>query len=456
MIRSVLEYFRIPEDLLGEVFGTKPTNASGFFLFGPDSLCFGSCSAGVAANDEDAKSYNAFKHIKFEKSGIQLPFDPDQVIENIRLERYVSNLASWRDEIFSSTWSRDSYYLIRDLLPAKIRRQAQQAYFANWESRTFPAWPVDTTVDRLHQALLKLAMEAHAVRKVPFIWFWPDGAESCLILTHDIETKAGRDFTSQLMDLDEAYGFKASFQVVPEKRYEVPEAFVQEIGARGFEFNVHDLNHDGNLYRDHEEFLRRAKRINAYVRQYGAEGFRAGALYRNPEWYDAFEFSYDMSIPNVAHLEPQRGGCCSLLPFFIGEILELPLTTAEDYSVFHILNDFSIDLWKKQFQFIVQRHGLASFLTHPDYLIEERARRVYEMLLGYLRKTASQKKVWSALPGEVNQWWRARSQMKLVPFGKEWAIEGPRKERARLAYAVLDGQRLLYEIHGVPAVQGDH
>lgn len=444
MIRSILEYFRIPEDLLGEVFGGKSTNGSGFFFFGPDNLCFGSSSAGVASNHEGAKSYDAFKHAKFEKSGIHLPFDPDQVIENIRLERYVKSLASWPQTILSSTWSRDSYYLIRDLLPTVMRRQAQRAYFANWESRTFPAWPVDTTVDSLSQSLLKLAMESHAMRKVPFIWFWPDGAQSCLILTHDVETKAGRDFSSQLMDLDEAHGFKASFQVIPEKRYEVPDAFVQEIGARRFEFNIHDLNHDGNLYRDHEEFLRRAKRINAYVRQYGAEGFRSGALYRNPEWYDAFEFSYDMSIPNVAHLEPQRGGCCTLVPFFIGRILELPLTTAEDYSVFHILNNFSNDLWKKQFQFILQRHGLASFLTHPDYLIEHRPRRVYEMLLVYLRETASKTNVWSALPGEVNLWWRARSQMKLVPHGNEWTIEGPQKERARLAYAVLDEQRLLY------------
>ena len=118
--------------------------------------------------------------------------------------------------------------------------------------------------------------------------------------------------------------------------------------SRGFEVNVHDLKHDGRLYADHREFLRRAERINNYVREFGAEGFRSGILYRNADWFDAFEFSYDMSIPNVAHLDPQRGGCCTVMPYFIGKIVELPLTCTQDYTLFNILEDYSIELWKKQ------------------------------------------------------------------------------------------------------------
>ncbi len=44
------------------------------------------------------------------------------------------------------------------------------------------------------------------------------------------------------MDIDDACGISASFQVIPEKRYDVPDEYVQEIRNRGFEFNVHDLN----------------------------------------------------------------------------------------------------------------------------------------------------------------------------------------------------------------------
>ena len=118
---------------------------------------------------------------------------------------------------------------------------------------------------------------------------------------------------------------RASFQLVPEGRYDIPPGVLDEIRRRGFEVNVHDLNHDGRLFTDRDEFRRRALRINAYAREFGARGFRSGVLYRRPEWYDALEIAYDMSVPNVGHLEVQRGGCCTVMPYFIGRIVELPL-----------------------------------------------------------------------------------------------------------------------------------
>jgi hypothetical protein len=288
-------------------------------------------------------------------------------------------------------------------------------------------------------------MQASGVKKLPFIWFWPDGATNCLVITHDVETTSGRDFTFDLMDLDESYGFRAAYQVVPEKRYPVSDDYVSGIRNRGCEFNIHDLNHDGRLYEERSEFARRAARINEYARRYGSRGFRAGAMYRRQEWYDAFEFDYDMSVPNVAHLEPFRGGCCTVMPYFIGKILELPLTTAQDYSVFHMLNEYSIDLWKQQVALIRKKHGLVSILTHPDYLIERRERKVYETLLAYLRQLIVQEKVWETLPGTLNEWWRARNQMQIVPCGDTWEIHGPESDKARLAFAVLEGDRLFYQ-----------
>jgi hypothetical protein len=169
-------------------------------------------------------------------------------------------------------------------------------------------------------------------------------------------------------------------------------------------------------------------------------------MYRNQDWYDAFNFSYDMSVPNVAHLEPQRGGCCTVMPYFIGKVLELPLTTIQDYSLFHILGDYSIDLWKSQIDLILKRNGLVSFIVHPDYVIDKRAQQVYAALLRHIAQLRDDGKIWVALPNEVNQWWRERSQMKLVRAGDDWKIEGPGSERARIAYAALEAGRLVYQI----------
>lgn len=456
MTQALSDYYRVPERLLGRVVVSDSSDDVGFFRFGPNIICYGQSASGVAKEVESAGRYDALRRVTINGSDICLPFDLTQVIENLRREHYVEAVALGRDEALSREWMLKTYYFIRDVLPVSVRRQIQRVYFSDWKIRSFPMWPLDFTVDNLHSEILRLMMGAAHEERVPFIWYWPDGAPNCLVLTHDVETSAGRDFTPQLMDIDESYGFKASYQVVPEKRYDVPGEYIESFRSRGLEFNIHDLNHDGCLYLEREEFLRRAKKINHYVRHYGASGFRAGSMYRRIDWYDEFKFSYDMSLTNVAHLEPQRGGCCTVFPFFLGKILEIPLTTSQDYSVFHILKDYSIDLWKKQIDLIRQKNGLLSFLTHPDYLITPRNRKIYESLLSYLRDMVDHENIWAALPGEVDQWWRTRSQLQLVQKGGEWEIEGPGKEKARIAYAIREGDRLNYEVVGAPAHQGSH
>jgi hypothetical protein len=263
-------------------------------------------------------------------------------------------------------------------------------------------------------------------------------------MTHDIETSAGRDFCPQLMDIDDAFGIKASFQVIPEERYEVKPEFLELLRRRDFEVVIHDLNHDGHLYRNREQFLERAKKINAYGKEYGAKGFRAGVLYRKQIWFDALDFEYEMSVPNVAHLDPQPGGCCTVMPYFVGDVLEIPVTTIQDYTLFNILSDYSINIWKRQTEIILEKHGLMSFILHPDYMMKQRERRVCSELLEHLATLKRDNRVWITTPGEVNRWWRQRAEMKLVEDGPGWAIEGPGSERARVAYAIeVDGQLVL-------------
>ena len=265
-------------------------------------------------------------------------------------------------------------------------------------------------------------------------------------MTHDVEAESGQGFCSELMNIDHSFGIKASFQLVPEGRYRISAALVAEIRDRGFEVDIQDLNHDGHLFREREEFLRRAQRINRYSKIYGARGFRAAVLYRNEDWYDALNFSYDMSVPNVAHLDPQPGGCCTVMPYFIGDILEIPLTTTQDYMLFHLLGDYSLDLWKAQIELIKKKNGLLSFLIHPDYIIETRARSVYRSLLEVLRDMGTTEKLWFALPGDVDQWWRARSKMRVVYDEGQWHIEGPEAERAVLAFAKVVAGHVEYEV----------
>ena len=85
-------------------------------------------------------------------------------------------------------------------------------------------------------------------------------------------------------------------------------------------------------------------------------------------------------------------------------------------------------------------------IAHPDYLVGERERAVYVDLLGHIAKLRDEGQTWVALPGEINQWWRQRREMTLVPDGDTWRIEGPDAHRARVAYASLADGRVVYTV----------
>ena len=435
-------YYRCPKGLLGSLLASGPLSEDkGYFRFG-GGTAYGRLAAGNTVPSPGRDMQDVLDQVIVGNHDVRLPFDAPEIVENLLRERYT---AHFREE--GRMWNellRKAYYMVRPYLGVPIRRTIQKAYLRGWNNIAFPSWPVDTTVENIHKRLLALLLKAMGLRQLPFIWFWPDGYSNCLIMTHDVEDSSGKEFCSKLMDMDEAAGLRSSFQIVPEDRYPVSQNFLASITNRGFEVNVHDLKHDGRLYAEHCEFLRRAARVNEYIKEFGAEGFRSGILYRNADWYDAFEFSYDMSIPNVAHLDPQRGGCCTVLPYFIGNIVELPLTCTQDYTLFHILNDYSLELWKRQVSLISCNYGLVSFVVHPDYIIAPQARRTYEALLNYLSELHAAGQTWHALPREVAAWWRERAQMELVPKGEAWQVEGPGKGRARVAYASLSGDSVTY------------
>jgi hypothetical protein len=149
-------------------------------------------------------------------------------------------------------------------------------------------------------------------------------------------------------------------------------------------------------------------------------------------------------VPNVAHVDPQRGGCCTIFPFFVGNVVELPLTTTQDYPLYNILRSDPMTMWTKQLDSIVARHGLASFIIHPDYTMEPEKQELYRELLRMLTKYGKERNVWLALPGEVDTWWRERNGMTLVREQGTWTIQGKGSDRAAVAYAKLENGKLTY------------
>jgi len=434
------EHYRCPRQY--SIFTARQplSEQSGYFRFASE-IAYGQCAGVPPAPLAEAVLPDLTAFVGSEEGRIVLPFDVNQVIDGLRGEFYVSSGAA---RSASPPVLHDIYYGLRPFMPLVLRRRLQQIYLSNWRNIAFPRWPVECAVDSILEQLMALAIQRTPQRRIPFIWFWPDGAPACAVLTHDVETDAGRDYCSAVMDMDDSFGLKASFQLVPEVRYAVSDSLLQSMRNRGFEICVQDLNHDGQLYRDEQQFRIRAKSINGYGKAWKANGFRSAVLYRKQEWFDALEVDYDMSVPNVGSLDPQRGGCCTVKPYFIGNILELPVTTTQDYSLFHVLHDYGIDLWKQQIQKIMAHNGFISFIVHPDYIQGLKERDTIEQLLNHLRSIREKENLWTPTPGEVAKWWLQRSKMSIVEEAGKLRIQGEGAERARIVYATIESERVVY------------
>ena len=439
--RAIEEFYCCPEGMLDLRVKGSLSEAQGYFRVAEETVCYGRCADGVSPEPPGHRLPQGSEARRDGTASLCLSFDPSEVLENLRRERYPHRQLSGWEGVMKSL-----YYTLRPLTTLEIRRRVQQFHARRARNIAFPKWPIDTTVENLCQSVLRAVLATRAIERLPFIWFWPRGQSGCVMMTHDVETRRGLDSCENLLKLNDSFGIRAAFQLVPEGRYEIPQSLLASIRAHGSEVGIQDLNHDGRLFDEEAEFLRRAERIRRYAEEFGAEGFRSAILYRNQDWLDALGFAYDMSVPNVAHLDPQLGGCCTVMPYFAGNTLELPVTTVQDYTLFHLLNERSIGLWEQQTDCILAKNGMASFIVHPDYIQEADTRRIYEALLRRLTQLRESLSLWFALPREVNAWWRQRSQMTLVRDGRGWRAEGEGAQEAVVAYASMADGRLIYQV----------
>jgi hypothetical protein len=277
---------------------------------------------------------------------------------------------------------RDFYYEVKPLLPFPVRmgmrRLMARIQLRNSNSR----WPI-------------LSSAGTAPRN----WTgWPNGKQFALVLTHDVESPVGLANCERLMKLEMELGFRSSFNFIPEGSYKVSSNVLGSLVERGFEVGVHDLHHNGKLYRNKKRFQAAAPRINQYLHDWNAVGFRSGFMHRNLEWLHALDIEYDMSTFDTDPFEPQPDGVETIFPFFLsdgngGGYAELPYTLPQDSTLFLLLKEKNISVWKRKLDWIVARGGMALVNVHPDYISFDGSQSkqfpasFYRELLVYIKDT---------------------------------------------------------------------
>jgi peptidoglycan/xylan/chitin deacetylase (PgdA/CDA1 family) len=305
------------------------------------------------------------------------------------------------------------YQYVRSLLPSFLRVPLRTVLLSRQRNGSLLRWPIEDRYVRFQFEVVRRLLESKGLETVRFVQFWPAGKCFALVLTHDVEGPLGQSFVRQVAALEEAYGFRSSFNFVP-LGYNVDLNLLQDLKERGFEVGVHGLKHDGKLFSSKAIFDGQVGKINQYLKQWNAVGFRSPFTHRNPEWMQALEIDYDLSFFDTDPYEPMPGGTMSIWPFMMGHFVELPYTLSQDHTLMVTLAERTPRLWLEKVEFIHHYHGLALVNTHPDYLHDPKHYAIYE---SFLKSLSEQKGYWHALPSEVARWWRTRTAMN-VSSGK--------------------------------------
>ena len=319
------------------------------------------------------------------------------------------------------------YFGLKPLIPRALRMKVRSLIAQRIRKRVADVWPI------------KPGSESP-----PDGWpGWPDGKKFALVLTHDVEGRAGLSKCRQLMQLELDLGFRSSFNFIPEGNYKVPRELREELMRNGFEVGIHDLKHDGRLFASQRQFKQLAGRINRYIQEWGATGFRSGFMLHELDWLHELDIEYDASTFDTDPFEPQPEGRHTIFPFWIpgpngaslnyparerfrsqpsgsGEpsksgpdhprqgYVELPYTLPQDSTLFLLLREKTPEIWMRKLDWIADHGGMVLLDTHPDYMAFDRLNgragqypsELYKEFLTYVRSKYSGA-YWDALPREV-------------------------------------------------------
>ncbi len=317
---------------------------------------------------------------------------------------------------------RQFYYSIKPFIPWGVRMALRRAAARRKRELFRTTWPIN-----------------EAAGTAPAGWpGWPEGRRFALVLTHDVEGPAGLAKCRRLAELEASLGFRSSFNFIPKGDYATPPELRGWLCSEGFEVGVHDLHHNGRLFRSYGGFSAKAPAINRYIREWGASGFRAGFMLRNLDWFHELGIQYDASTFDTDPFEPQSDGVGTIFPFWIPSpastpaenprdspsaaritpthpqpppragYVELPYTLPQDSTLFLVLQEPSPSIWLDKLDWIAAHGGMVLLNVHPDYACfedEKPGARTYPVahylaLLQRLRERYAGA-FWQALPRDM-------------------------------------------------------
>jgi glycosyltransferase involved in cell wall biosynthesis len=309
------------------------------------------------------------------------------------------------------------YYNIKESIPPSLLLYLRRRFVSLKLPRHGNLWPIDPD---------------SAVP--PDDWKgWPDGRSFALVLTHDVESSRGVDRCLRLAAIEERLGFRSSFNFVAAD-YDLPDSLRNELTSRGFEVGIHGLHHKGNPFRSRRFFENQAVQINRSLKNWNSVGFRSPSMFHDLDLIRLLDIEYDASTFDTDPFEPQPTGQQTVFPFWVPSsggrngYVELPYTLPQDYLLYALLQEKTIDIWKRKLGWLAEHGGMVLTNTHPDYMSFGVPRRPdeypvewYEEFLTHIKERFAGQYL-HVLPREIARFWKAKYPERAAPVRKPLSV----------------------------------
>jgi peptidoglycan/xylan/chitin deacetylase (PgdA/CDA1 family) len=321
------------------------------------------------------------------KLHIQLPLSQDWeplVWENARGEKKSRlHIENWMKAMRTEEYRAEHKRPFSSYLPFHYHRVPRN--FRRLASSFYTFKHRHTATDQFPASFLNIGSEL-----VYRAWHTCKESRPLVLLSHDIESAEGFSHALTIAKLEEHYGFRSVWNIIP-KLYPINETALQTLLDAGHEIGLHGIWHNNR-----ETFLpatrmrSELKSLDGFRRRFQIRGYRSPSWYRPRGIYPILRefFSYDMSALDCDLLCPAgKGGVgfhrpykdeSGLLHITCNIPFEAPLLTG-------IRPENWFPYWRPKLDFIREGPGVAVINTHPEreYIAAPRALRSYEELLRY-------------------------------------------------------------------------
>jgi len=338
--------------------------------------------------------------------------------EHFLLERYLAFMERRRAERSKSRSGWVDRFASRLSSHLEIRSRARLI---------FPRWPCETALIDYWRRWLSNTLDELRLTDGWHVAFWPDGARCSIVLTHDIGNANDIEQLEKVSDLEESVGFRSAWYLAPED-LEADRRRIDALRVRGFEFGVRGIRAATEVSGSQPGFRSPKPSLQRTIREGQVRGFRTPPGCRGVDWIGGLDFDFDSSFCDTDPFDLKPGGTCSIFPFFIGGLVELPITLGRDHTLISLLRRNPLSTWSLKAHWIASAGGMILLATEAKFLSVESYFAAYQDLLAEL----SEFDAWRALPSEVAAWWRHRNRTSLLISQSNPLLAGPDVHRLTL------------------------